>query len=49
MADYLVSTYHVDPSKLQAISMGEDGLLGKTPAQTSEIRNSPVVVVNLGG
>ena len=26
-ADYLASTYHVDPSKPQAISMGEDGAL----------------------
>ena len=29
--------------------MGEDGLLVKTPAQTSEIRNRRVVIVNLGG
>ena len=49
VADYLASTYHVDPSKLQAIGMGEDGLLVKTPAQTSEIRNRRVVIVNLGG
>ena len=49
VADYLASTYHVDPSKLQAIGMGEDGLLVKTPAQTPEIRNRRVVIVNLGG
>ena len=29
--------------------MGEDGLLVETPAQTPEIRNRRVVVVNLGG
>jgi OOP family OmpA-OmpF porin len=46
VADYLASMY---PSKLQTIGMGEDGLLVKTPAQTPEIRNRRVVIVNLGG
>jgi outer membrane protein OmpA-like peptidoglycan-associated protein len=49
VADYLASTYHVDPGKLEAVGLGEDGLLVKTPAQTPEARNRRVVVVNLGG
>ncbi len=49
VADYLTSTYRVDPSKLQAVGMGEEGLLVKTPAQTPEVRNRRVVVVNVGG
>jgi OOP family OmpA-OmpF porin len=48
VANYLASAYHVDPSKLESIGMGEDGLLVKTPAQTPEARNRRVVVVNLG-
>lgn len=49
VASYLTSTYHVDPSKLEAVGMGEDGLLVKTPEQTPEARNRRVVVVNVGG
>ncbi len=49
VADYLASTYRVDPSKLEPVGMGEDELLVKTPAQTPEARNRRVVVVNLGG
>jgi OOP family OmpA-OmpF porin len=49
VADYLAATYRVDPGKLQAVGMGEDGLLIKTPNQTPEPRNRRVVVVNLGG
>ena len=49
VADYLTATYRVDPGKLQAIGVGEEGLLIKTPNQTPEPRNRRVVVVNLGG
>ena len=49
VADYLASTYRVDAGKLDAVGMGEEGLLVKTPPQTPEIRNRRVVVVNLGG
>ncbi|MEI7710255.1 MAG: OmpA family protein [Rhodospirillales bacterium] len=49
VADYLATTYRVDPGKLQAIGMGEEGLLIATPNQTPEPRNRRVVVVNLGG
>ena len=49
VADYLASTYRVAAAKLDAVGMGEEGLLVKTPPQTPEIRNRRVVVVNLGG
>ena len=49
VADYLASTYRMDPSKLAPVGMGEEGLLIKTPNQTPEPRNRRVVVVNLGG
>jgi len=45
---YLSSTFKVDPSRLEAVGKGEDGLLVPTPDQTSEPRNRRVVVVNLG-
>jgi OmpA-OmpF porin, OOP family len=45
---YVAGKYGVDPSRLQAIGMGEDGLLVPTPAQTAEPRNRRVQVINLG-
>jgi OmpA-OmpF porin, OOP family len=45
---YVARKFGVDPSRLQAIGMGEDGLLVPTPAQTSEPRNRRVQVINLG-
>ena len=49
VADYLATTYRVDPGKLQAVGLGEEGLLIKTPNQTPEPRNRRVVIVNLNG
>ncbi len=48
VAKYLASAFHVDPGKLEAVGLGEDGQLVKTPTQTPEARNRRVVVVNLG-
>lgn len=46
--DYLVSKFGVDKSRLEAIGMGEEGLLVQTPRQTPEPRNRRVTVVNVG-
>ena len=48
VVDYVARKYGVDPSRLQAIGMGEDGLLVPTPPQTPEPRNRRVQVTNLG-
>ncbi|HET7881340.1 MAG TPA: OmpA family protein [Acetobacteraceae bacterium] len=45
---YVTKTFGVDASRLQAVGMGEDGLLVPTPPQTSEPRNRRVQVVNIG-
>jgi OmpA-OmpF porin, OOP family len=45
---YIVSKYGVQPSRLQAVGMGEEGLLVSTPEQTAEPRNRRVQVINLG-
>ncbi len=45
---YITEKFGVDPSRLQAVGMGEDGLLVPTPPQTPEPRNRRVQVVNLG-
>jgi outer membrane protein OmpA-like peptidoglycan-associated protein len=45
---YLTSKYQIDPARLQAIGMGEDGLLVSTPPNTPEARNRRVLVVNAG-
>jgi outer membrane protein OmpA-like peptidoglycan-associated protein len=45
---YITSKYGVQPSRLQAVGMGEEGLLVSTPDQTPEPRNRRVQVVNLG-
>jgi outer membrane protein OmpA-like peptidoglycan-associated protein len=48
VVDYVARKYGVEPSRLQAVGMGEDGLLVQTPAQTPEPRNRRVQVINLG-
>jgi len=48
VVSYLTSKYHIDASRLQAVGMGEDGLLVSTPANTPEARNRRVLVVNVG-
>jgi OmpA-OmpF porin, OOP family len=48
VVDYVAKKYGVDPSRLQAVGMGEDGLLVATPQQTPEPRNRRVQVINLG-
>lgn len=45
---YLTSKYQIDPARLQAVGMGENGLLVATPPQTPEARNRRVLVVNVG-
>ena len=45
---YLTSKLGVDAGRLQAVGMGEDGLLIPTPAQTPDMRNRRVQVVNVG-
>ena len=48
VVDYLAGNFHVDRGRMQAIGMGEDGLLVQTPDQTPEQRNRRVQVVNVG-
>lgn len=48
VVDYIAKKFSVEPSRLQAIGMGEEGLLVQTPAQTPEPRNRRVQVINLG-
>jgi OmpA-OmpF porin, OOP family len=48
VVDYVARKYGVDPARLQAVGLGEDGLLVQTPSQTPEPRNRRVQVINLG-
>jgi OmpA-OmpF porin, OOP family len=48
VVNYLSSKFGVQPARLEAVGMGEDGLLVPTPPQTAEPRNRRVQVVNLG-
>jgi OmpA-OmpF porin, OOP family len=48
VVDYLVNKFSVDRNKLEAVGMGEEGLLVPTPPQTAEPRNRRVTVVNVG-
>ncbi len=48
VVDYLVEHFKLDRTKLEAVGMGEEGLLVATPPQTLEPRNRRVQVVNLG-
>jgi outer membrane protein OmpA-like peptidoglycan-associated protein len=49
VATFLESRFGVAPDRLEAVGVGEDGLLVPTPDQTAEARNRRVHVVNLGG
>jgi OOP family OmpA-OmpF porin len=46
---YLEQKFGVNASRLEAVGMGERGLLVPTPPQTPEPRNRRVTVINLGG
>ncbi len=48
VVDYLVARFNVDRSRLEAVGMGQDGLLVQTSPQSAEPRNRRVQVVNLG-
>jgi OOP family OmpA-OmpF porin len=48
VASYLETNFKVAPDRLQAVGMGEQGLLVPTPDQTNEPRNRRVEVINLG-
>jgi OmpA-OmpF porin, OOP family len=48
VVDYIAGKYGVSPDRMQAVGMGEEGLLVSTPAQTPEPRNRRVEVINLG-
>jgi outer membrane protein OmpA-like peptidoglycan-associated protein len=48
VVDYIATNFHVDRDRIEAIGMGEDGLLIPTPDQTPEPRNRRVQVVNIG-
>ncbi|HLY90400.1 MAG TPA: OmpA family protein [Acetobacteraceae bacterium] len=48
VVDYIAKKFSVEPTRLQAVGMGEEGLLVQTPAQTPEPRNRRVQVINLG-
>jgi outer membrane protein OmpA-like peptidoglycan-associated protein len=49
VVEYLNERFHVPAERLQAVGVGEDGLLVPTPDQTLEPRNRRVHVVNLDG
>lgn len=48
VAAYLEQAFSIPPSRLEAVGMGEQGLLVVTPPQTAELRNRRVAVINLG-
>jgi OmpA-OmpF porin, OOP family len=48
VAAYLEQTFSIPSSRLEAVGMGEQGLLVVTPPQTAELRNRRVEVINLG-
>ncbi len=48
VVSFLVNKFNIDPSRLEAAGMGEDGLLIQTQANTPEPRNRRVQVINLG-
>ena len=48
VVSYVSKKFGVEPSRLQAVGMGEEGLLVATPPQTPEPRNRRVQVINLG-
>lgn len=48
VASYLEQKFDIPSSRLQAVGMGEKGLLVQTPNDTAESRNRRVQVINLG-
>jgi outer membrane protein OmpA-like peptidoglycan-associated protein len=48
VVDYLATNFHIDRNRVQAIGMGQGGLMIQTPPQTPEARNRRVQVVNIG-
>ena len=48
VVDYIAKKFNVNPSRMQAVGMGEEGLLVATPPETAEPRNRRVEVINLG-
>jgi outer membrane protein OmpA-like peptidoglycan-associated protein len=48
VVDYVSRKYGVEADRLQAIGMGDTGLLVQTPPQTPEPRNRRVQVINIG-
>jgi OmpA-OmpF porin, OOP family len=48
VAAYLEQAFSIQSSRLEAVGMGEQGLLVVTPPQTAELRNRRVAVINLG-
>ena len=48
VVDFLSSAFKIDASRLQAVGMGEEGLLVQTPDNVAEPRNRRVQVINLG-
>jgi outer membrane protein OmpA-like peptidoglycan-associated protein len=48
VAAYLQGKFGVNTNRLQAVGMGEDGLLVATPPNTANEKNRRVNVVNLG-
>ncbi len=48
VVEYLVGHYQVDAARLQAVGLGEQGLLVASGPDVAEPRNRRVVVVNLG-
>lgn len=48
VVDYLATKFNIDRSRLQAVGMGEEGLLVQTGPDVPEPRNRRVQVVNLG-
>jgi len=48
VAAYLEQAFSIPSSRLEAVGMGEQGLLVVTPPQTAELRNRRVAVINLG-
>jgi outer membrane protein OmpA-like peptidoglycan-associated protein len=45
---YLETKFGIPDARLQAVGVGETGLLVPTPPQTAELRNRRVQIVNLG-
>ena len=42
VVEYLSTNFHIDRSRVQAIGMGQDGLMIQTPPQTPEARNRQI-------